>query len=106
MRAWPCVTVSREPASRCPSLHLTHAPTCPGFQFLPSRLSVFVRDESAVFKMQKLAEFIIKVVAGVIVCDLHSQLDRYMAKGRCVRACVRACVRGCVRACTQAHVVE
>jgi hypothetical protein len=55
---------------------------CEGFQFLPSRLSVFIRDESAVFKMQKLAEFMIRVVAGVIVSDLHSQLERYMAKGR------------------------
>ncbi len=32
--------------------------------------------------MQKLAEFMIKVVAGVIVSDLHLQLERYMAKGR------------------------
>ncbi len=55
---------------------------CDGFQFLPARLSVFVRDESAVFKLQKLAEFMIKVVAGVIVSDLHLQLERYMAKGR------------------------
>jgi hypothetical protein len=52
------------------------------FQFLPSRLSVFIRDESAVFKLQKLAEFMIKVVAGVVVSDLHLQLERYMAKGR------------------------
>ncbi len=55
---------------------------CDGFQFLPSRLAVFIRDESAVFKMQKLAEFMMKVVAGVIVSDLHLQLERYMAKGR------------------------
>ena len=55
---------------------------CDGFQFLPSRLSVFIRDESAVFKLQKLAEFMIRVVAGVIVSDLHLQLERYMAKGR------------------------
>jgi hypothetical protein len=55
---------------------------CDGFQFMPSRLSVFIRDESAVFKMQKLAEFMIKVVAGVILSDLHLQLERYMAKGR------------------------
>lgn len=55
---------------------------CDGFQFLPARLAVFIRDDSAVFKMQKLAEFMIKVVAGVILSDLHLQLERYMAKGR------------------------